>query len=218
MLIEERLNKIVEIIRINDSARIEELAETLGVSRDTVCRDLIRLENEGVIKRTHGGAVLNDNRASIVFYDERKNQKLESKKAMGRCAAKLIKKDASVIFDASTTVEEVISFLDKKHIFAVTNSLTAATELTQLNDCTIAVLPGRLDHNHLYVTGSDTVQKLNQYNVDYLLLSVYAMDSGGIYTCSESEGAVKAKMLASALLIKSYLLKEGDQPEGSPGS
>lgn len=54
MLIEERLNKIVEIIRINDSARIEELAETLGVSRDTVCRDLIRLENEGVIKRTHG--------------------------------------------------------------------------------------------------------------------------------------------------------------------
>ncbi|MCI9516233.1 MAG: DeoR/GlpR transcriptional regulator [Lachnospiraceae bacterium] len=198
MLIEERLNKIVEIIRINDSARIEELAETLEVSRDTVRRDLIRLENEGVIKRTHGGAVLNDNRASIVFYDERKNQKLESKKAMGRCAAKLIKKDASVIFDASTTVEEVISFLDKKHIFAVTNSLTAATELTQLNDCTIAVLPGRLDHNHLYVTGSDTVQKLNQYNVDYLLLGVYAMDSGGIYTCSESEGAVKAKMLASA--------------------
>ena len=111
MLIEERLNKIVEIIRINDSARIEELAETLEVSRDTVRRDLIRLENEGVIKRTHGGAVLNDNRASIVFYDERKNQKLESKKAMGRCAAKLIKKDASVIFDASTTVEEVISFL-----------------------------------------------------------------------------------------------------------
>ena len=142
--------------------------------------------------------MLNDNRASIVFYDERKNQKLESEKATGRCAAKLIKKDASVIFDASTTVEEVISFLDKKHIFAVTNSLTAATELTQLNDCTIAVLPGRLDHNHLYVTGSDTVQKLNQYNVDYLLLGVYAMDSGGIYTCSESEGAVKAKMLASA--------------------
>ena len=55
MLIEERLNKIVEIIRINDSARIEELAETLEVSRDTVRRDLIRLENEGVIKRTHGG-------------------------------------------------------------------------------------------------------------------------------------------------------------------
>ncbi len=42
------------------------------------------------------------------------------------------------------------------------------------------------------------MQKLNQYNVDYLLLGVYAMDSGGIYTCSESEGAVKAKMLASA--------------------
>ena len=41
MLIEERLNKIVEIIRINDSARIEELAETLGVSRDTVRRDQI---------------------------------------------------------------------------------------------------------------------------------------------------------------------------------
>lgn len=198
VLIEERLKKIVEIIKLNQSAKIEELARELDVSKDTVRRDLMRLESENIIKRTHGGAVLNDNRAAAVIYNERKNQHQESKRAIGKYAAKLIKKDSSVILDASTTVEEVIPFLVDKHIFAITNSLATATELTKLDDCHISILPGTLDHEHLYVTGTDTAQRLNHYNVDYLLLGVNAINEAGVYTASEKEGSVKVRMLANA--------------------
>ncbi|VTN09199.1 HTH-type transcriptional repressor glcR [Raoultella terrigena] len=99
--------------------------------KDTIRRDLIRLEQDNVIKRTHGGAVINSRDALIFDYSQRSGTLNPVKEQIAKKAAELIQDNASVIFDASTTVEAVIPKLADKHILAITNSLTNANRLAK---------------------------------------------------------------------------------------
>ena len=71
MLIEERLAKIQKIVNEQKSISMEALAEQVSVSKDTIRRDLIRLEKEGHLKRTHGGAISVQSEATIYDYAQR---------------------------------------------------------------------------------------------------------------------------------------------------
>lgn len=85
MLIEERLAKIQKIVNEQKSISMEALAEQVSVSKDTIRRDLIRLEKEGHLKRTHGGAISVQSEATIYDYAQRimkhpeKNKRLPKK-------------------------------------------------------------------------------------------------------------------------------------------
>lgn len=150
---------------------IESLAEALDVSKYTIRRDLTKLEEKNVIKRTYGGAVLLKKQALSVGYNERLTQL------------------------QLTTVQAVIPFLDGHGIYGITNSLTIAQLLAQLSDSEISLLPGRLSKEQLFLYGADTVKKLEHYNVDYTLLGVFAINRDGIFVHTEEEGLVKRQMI-----------------------
>lgn len=194
MLIEERLSKIRKIIQENKSVSIEALVSSLGVSKDTIRRDLIRLEQDSVIRRTHGGAVINDRDALIFDYSQRSGKLSPVKERIAAKAAEIINDCASVIFDASTTVEAVIPKLHDRQILAITNSLTNASALARHQSGAIKVLPGTLHPEQLFLFGSETIQKLTEYHVDYLLLGVFAISATGIFIHTEEEGLVKRQM------------------------
>lgn len=198
MLIEERMNKIMELIKKNESVKIEKLAEELQVSKDTIRRDLIQLENMGKVKRTHGGAVLAPAVPAVASYNERKLRKNKCKEAIGKKTAEMIGDDTSIIFDSATTVEAIIPFLGDTNIFAITNTLSTATQLSTLPNCKVSILPGILDNNHLFITGIDTVKKLSNYRTDYALLGAFALNEQGIWESDEGEALVKEQMVKSA--------------------
>lgn len=198
MLIEERLNRILELLKEKEVVTIEDLINDLNVSKDTIRRDLIRLENDKAIKRTHGGAVLNDQLTVSVFYNERKEKYKESKLAIGKATSTLVSQDSMVILDAATTVETAIPYLDKMNIRTITNSLSTASELSKLSDCTISILPGKLSKEHLYITGADTVLKLMSYKADYALLGAFSIDENGVWVAEEEDGEVKNQIVKSA--------------------
>ena len=84
MLIEERLAKIQKIVNEQKSISMEALAEQVSVSKDTIRRDLIRLEKEGHLKRTHGGAISVQSEATIYDYAQRIVKHPEKKQAIAQ--------------------------------------------------------------------------------------------------------------------------------------
>lgn len=201
MLIEERLEMIKELVDANKTVTIVELAETLNVSKDTIRRDLMRLEELNVLRRTHGGAV-SANRDAVIFdYQERSNKFKDVKEKLAYQASKIIKDNSSIFFDSSTSVEAVISKLQNKTIYAVTNSLTHAQKLATLEKATTSVLAGKVHKKQLFLYGSQTINQIAQFSCDYTLLGIFAMSKDGIFIHTEEEGMVKRQMVKHAKTI-----------------
>ncbi len=195
MLIAQRLEKIKQILEEQKSVSIEELAEKLHISKDTVRRDLIKLENKKVLRRTHGGAVLANKEAEIFDYVQRSAKYYPVKQKIAKKVRQVIKDDASIIFDSSTTVEAVIRQLSDRKIHAITNSLTHAQLLASFEKTTISMLPGTLHKEQLFLYGADTIDKLSQFRADYTLLGIFALSKEGLFIHTEEEGLVKRKMI-----------------------
>ena len=185
MLIEERLAKIQKIVNEQKSISMEALAEQVSVSKDTIRRDLIRLEKEGHLKRTHGGAISVQSEATIYDYAQRIMKHPEKKQA----------KQASIFFDSSTTVEAAIRAMENSPIHAITNSLSHALLLAQMDQTKITVLPGQLHKQQLFLFGAETVAKVGEFAPDYTLLGVFALSEQGLFIHTEEEGQVKRRMI-----------------------
>ena len=195
MLIEERYNLITNVLKARKTITLDELSRILKVSKDTVRRDLIELEKRAVLKRTFGGAMLLNKSVPSLKHEERLSYLHDAKNLIAEATVKLIKDNSTILFDASTTVQAVVPYIKGKKIRAITNSLPTAQALSMITDCKISLLPGTLHKEHLYVTGSDTIEKISNYHVDACLLGSSALDYYGIYTHTEEEGLVKKQIL-----------------------
>lgn len=195
MLIEQRLNKIRKIVKEQKSVSIESLVAMVGVSKDTIRRDLIKLEQDNEIKRTHGGATVPNREALIFDYYQRLTTLAPIKESIAIKAAEMIQDNVSIIFDASTTVQAVIPHLANKQILAITNSLTNAHQLAKNRSCDVKLLPGTLHKEQLFLFGSETILKLAEYRVDYVLLGIFSISDEGVFIHTEQEGLVKRQML-----------------------
>lgn len=123
MLMSERLEKIIEIIRRNGSAQVEELAKSLGVSTMTIRRDLERLDEEGVVERCHGGAIA---KKEVTYADKQVSNKEEKRKLAEQCVP-FIKEGFTIFLDAGTTIYEIAKRIDHiKDLMVVTNDLEIA--------------------------------------------------------------------------------------------
>ncbi|WP_086350356.1 DeoR/GlpR family DNA-binding transcription regulator [Candidatus Enterococcus clewellii] len=195
MLIEERLAQILAIIDKEQRATIDELAETMHVSKDTIRRDLIRLEQQQLVRRIHGGAVSTKKEAVIFDYNERSHMSNDVKQSIGRQVAELIEDGSSILFDSSTTVEAAILPLQQKKITAITNSLTHAARLAKNGQASITLLPGNLHKEQLFLSGAETVSAIKQYITNYTLLGVFALSPEGVFIHTQEEGLVKREMV-----------------------
>jgi DeoR/GlpR family transcriptional regulator of sugar metabolism len=198
MLIEERMEKIKGFIDEHRSATIEQLSEMLQVSKDTVRRDLIKLEQLNIVRRTHGGAVSANREGLILDYEQRSTKFNVIKERMAQKAAMIIKDNTSILFDSSTTVEAVIKELSDHTMEAITNSLTHAMLLANYDKAQVSILPGRLHKKQLFLYGAETVKKIEEYKVDYAVLGVFALSKEGLFIHTEEEGLVKRQMIAQA--------------------
>lgn len=194
MLIEERLEHIMKIVETKQRATIDELADALAVSKDTIRRDLIRLEQQQLVRRIHGGVISTKKEAIIFNYNERASMSNTIKQKIGELAAELIEEDSSVFFDSSTTVEAAIHPLKNKKIKAITNSLTHAARLAKNEQAAIHLLSGSLNKEQLFLSGAETVSAVEQYRTDYTLLGIFALSSEGVFIHTQEEGLVKRQM------------------------
>ena len=107
MLSSERQKKILNLLDENGSIQVSELIDLFNVSDMTIRRDLILLERKGLLRRVHGGAVLNRGRSYEPPFLSRTSSFLEQKELIGLAAAQLIQVGESIMLDVGTTTLEV---------------------------------------------------------------------------------------------------------------
>ncbi|MCI8853071.1 MAG: DeoR/GlpR transcriptional regulator [Lachnospiraceae bacterium] len=166
MKYQEREQRILEILGDQQTIRAAELSQLLGVSVVTVRKDLQQMEDEGKLIRTFGGASA---RRDMRGKDER----LEILHRISDYTEREIQDGESLIMNAGTTTLLLAQKLQwGKRLKVLTNSVYAAGELSGRDEIQLILLGGKMSSDAVFTSGRDTIEQLEQYKVDKLILSV----------------------------------------------
>lgn len=174
----ERLGKLMEILQEEDFVSVSELSQRLGSSMMTIRRDLEPLEEKGVLKRVHGGAMLQKNEANVPSFTVRFERNITEKNAIGKLAATLIQPESSVCFDAGTTTLAIVRNIPQAlHFTAITTGIRTSLELSQFRDVEIIQVGGSLDHGTLTICNEISAEFIKRFRADVAFLSTRAIDT-----------------------------------------
>lgn len=200
--IKERQNSIVSYIVSNRRANVAQLAELFGVTEVTIRRDLITLEQQGYVVRTHGGAINNTDKSiwQKTSLECRINQSVEKKQAIAKAAVKLLTNGQSIFLDGGSTVAYVTKELSLlKDLLIVTNSLSIAQSLVGLNGNRVILTGGELETQTDVILGPTCVNQLNLYRTDVAIIGISGLlIDEGIFSSIPEEKATKSVMIQNA--------------------
>jgi DeoR family fructose operon transcriptional repressor len=197
---EERQHAILDLLKAMGKVTVEELAATFHVSAPTVRSDLARLEEQGLLRRTHGGAIPASPTLFEPPYAQREVMRHEEKKAIARVAAELVKDGETLILDAGTTTYEIALLLrERRSLTIVTNSLANAHVLMDNPALEVVVVGGSLQARRRAILGPLSVQFLKQFRVDRAFLAFNGVHPRSGFTVVDFDAAeVKRQMMACA--------------------
>jgi DeoR/GlpR family transcriptional regulator of sugar metabolism len=191
MLTLERQDEILEILNREKSVTVEQLANELFVSGATIRRDLRIMESQGLLKRSHGGAVLfksSSSEESSFLIREQENT--SAKRTIANLAVRLIKSGQSVFMDSSSTTGAVIPLLNRlKSLTVTTTGLRNALLLSQTNSVKIYISGGLVVNHSNSMTGTDTMDYISRIHADVALLSCMGIDENAGFTDASIEQA-----------------------------
>ena len=197
MLPGRRHELILRAVRSEGSATISGLADSLGVSIATVRRDLVTLDEEGLLKRVYGGA------ASVEDRDEPFADvaavRADEKDAIARRCAELIKDGETVLLDIGTTAHRVARQLRGRSLTVITSSLAVVEELQEEETVQLVLLGGVLRRDYRSLIGFLTEDNLRQVHADRLFLGTSGVrPDGQVMDTTVVEVPVKRAMIAAS--------------------
>ncbi|AJZ56965.1 bacterial regulatory, arsR family protein [Paraburkholderia fungorum] len=219
LLPEQRQSFILDVLAEQGVAALHQLAERLGASFSTVRRDLDELVRNGLVSRTHGGAMLRARPLGPIEEEGPPSPTGEMravKEAIGRMAAARIREGDSVIFDSSTTVLEAARVIvaTKLRVTAVTNNLKIADLLSQSEGVRL-IVPGGTRRSGTYVlSGEPGDSFLSRLHADVALIGAQSASSG-VLTDSRIESASAKRLLMGA--VRTRILLIDSWKFGGPG-
>ncbi len=208
----EREKIILEMLLKKKRVTVKELSHTLYISEPSVRRDLADLEKQNLIKRIHGGAVLEETLISKnkIPFIIREYEQSSAKTIIAQKAADYVKDNDIVFLDASTSAFRVIPFLlSKANITVVTNGVRALTSLAEFNINTIST-GGRLVNSCLALVGDEAYKTIDSINANIAFFSCRGLSDDGYLTdISPEEDYVRQRMIKNA--EHAYLLCATDK-------
>jgi DeoR/GlpR family transcriptional regulator of sugar metabolism len=199
----ERRKAILEMSHLGASLAVEEIASRFGVSRETVRRDLARLDDAGSLRRVHGGAVA-PRLGNEPPFQERQKLNREAKRRIGLAAAGLFEPGDSVMIDTGSTTEQFATALAAKtDITVITNSNRIATAIAAgPGKNRIFVLGGAFQCDSGQILGSLCIEQLAHFNADHVVLGVGALSADGrVMDYDVEEAALARAMIARAQTV-----------------
>lgn len=204
--ISARSEKIVKLLLRTGSATIEEILAEAGSSAPSIRRDLAKLENRGLIRRTHGGAELVEPLLYEPFrYDSsflaREQRKANEKRRIGLAASEMIQAGETIGLTAGTTTTHIgRSLRHRENIRVVTNALNIGMELCNLPGIRTLLTGGVIPWAWSFsLTGNAALSFLDDVYLDKVFLSVTGISAENGATSLELEEAlVYRKMLKQA--------------------
>jgi len=200
LLNEERRRGILGILQRDGRVLVKDLARHFRISQITIRKDLEFLDGQGVIQRTHGGA-LPVQTGALLDPTLREKEKLHRKEKalIARAAALLVEEGQSVVLDSGTTTTAVARRLkDMARLTVITNAINIAAELAGTH-IEVILTGGVLRKNSFSLVGPLAEQALRQLSADILFLGVDGFDSeAGLFTPNLLESEVNRTMVKIA--------------------
>lgn len=203
----DREKIILELLLKKKKVSVKELAEILFISEPSVRRDLASLEKQNLIKRIHGGAIIEETAVSKnkIPFLIREYEQSSAKLIIAQKAIELVKDNNVIFLDASTSAFRLIPFLaSKTNITVVTNGVKALTSLAEYGINTIST-GGRLVNSCLALVGENAYKTIESINADIAFFSCRGLSEDGYLTdIAPEENFIRQKMIKNSK--QSYLL------------
>jgi DeoR/GlpR family transcriptional regulator of sugar metabolism len=193
----ERQRRIETMLHQHGRVEVLELARLLQVSEHTVRRDLLALQSQGVLQRTHGGAVtLNTSRLGLAA---RADVLPDAKASVGRAAAALVEPGQTIVLDAGSTPIAMARALTVRPLTVITSSLDIAAIFADDPRVQIALTGGTWQPANRALWGPAAVAMLQQCRADWAVPGACAIDARlGVSAPDEADAALKRAMIACA--------------------
>ena len=175
-MLQERRNKIMEILREDGIVKVSELMKLFDVSIETIRRDLEYLEEHGMLGRVYGGAVPVQPRATEPSYQTREIKHFKEKKAIGERAVELVKDEDVIAVDiGTTTLEFAKALVGKRRVTVITNSMKIAMVLSEDADIRVLMVGGEVRRGEFSVSGF-----LADNDMGHFITDKYFVGVGGL--------------------------------------
>ena len=196
---DRRKDEIIKLLTQNRTLKVGELAERFQVSMETIRRDLNELEETKMIRRVHGGVILNSQFGVIPDYTHRIVENSGEKKLIGEKAAEFVEEGDCIIIDTGTTTFEFSKFLKgKKNLTVFTNSIKIGLELER-EGITVILIGGKIRSQEGITSGCWAKQMVDDIFVDKLFFGVDAVvPERGIMRSYIEEGSLSRQFVRHA--------------------
>lgn len=195
---EQRRSEIAACVRANGQVTVLEMSERFGVSSATIRADLAALEQLGLLKRTHGGAIRTESRAGLEQTSaEKEGRHVREKQAIARRAAAMIEPGDVIALDTGTTTRELAALLlGISGITVVTNDLRIAAMLSSNERISLILLGGTVRPGFQCTLGPVAEAQLGQIYTDKAFLAANGISAArGLSTPHLETGSVKQRII-----------------------
>ncbi|CDQ19374.1 DeoR/GlpR family DNA-binding transcription regulator [Halobacillus karajensis] len=224
MFVSERRNKIMQLLNKKKRVTVKELAAHIGVSEATLRTDLNKMEEEGLLTRTHGGAILNEDPDNETSFSAREKKNKEEKTIISEIAFELIEEKQCILLDASSTALELARHLKNQPIrlTVVTSGILTALELKENPDITVILIGGVLTNRSSSIEGTLGLSILEHVNIDIMFTSGngFSVENGltdfNLYEVALKKELVKRSNKIVAIVDSSKIGKSSSAVFASP--
>jgi len=194
----ERKTKLLSHLSEKGSILVKDASQMFGVTEETIRRDLKELENQGLLLRTHGGAISTDDAKSEFPLEIRQGINISGKNAIGREAAKHVIDGDTIMLDASTSCLFLAKHIkEKKSLTVITNSEKIIFELSNSDEITLISTGGILRHKSMSYIGKSAQTSLENYVADKVFFSCKGfLPERGLMDSNEQESQIKRTMIS----------------------
>ncbi len=191
----ERMQSINALLEVRGRVSVMELAEQFNVAQETIRRDLAKLEENGAVRKIHGGAISSQNKfeESLV---SRLSQGIPEKHKLSRYAAKLIPSGSTLFIDFGTTTNIFVEHINQlSNLTVFTNSHLIAAAFTENPTCEAYVFGGKYDDKFKSNSGPMVIEGINQYYSDFTVISIGGIDKDSGFSLQDIGEAMTAKAM-----------------------
>lgn len=196
---DERREKILDAVRLNQKVSVDELADTLDISRETIRRDLNELADRGLVRKIHGGAILPDPQGEGAFA-ARLTERAAEKRAIARRAAELFHPGDTLFVDTGTTTIAFAEEIARRHgLTVITNSLAIAQILGRsANGHSVYLIGGAFSDDASETLGPLAVEQIGSFHAEHAVLTVGAISAAGLLDYNVEESRIALAMIRQA--------------------
>ena len=192
-IVNERHRRIMALLHQQTSLSVSQLAHMLGVSEVTIHKDLTLLEQQQMLYRVHGSAILANPYIQERHVNDKEKLCSDQKRAIGAYAARLVEPRDTILIASGTTTLAMAREVEE--LTAITTSLSVATTLAENDECTVIQLGGVLRNSSFSVVGPFAEQMLRQFSCSKLFFGVDGFDLNYGVTTTNLMGGHLALMM-----------------------